>query len=212
MDLIVRNANLPDGRTGLDLGIRDGKFIAVEPGLQASAPTELDACGCLVSPPFVDAHFHMDATLSVGQPRFNESGTLLEGIALWGELKPDLTVEVLRNRALRFCKLAVARGLLAIRTHVDVCGPRLLAVEALLEVQKEIAPLIDLQLVAFPQDGYLRHPQAVELLAAALDKGVDVVGGIPHFEHDDGRQGIGGAALPDCSRARLARGHALRRE
>ena len=192
MDLIVRNANLPDGRTGLDLGIRDGKFIAVEPGLQASAPTELDACGCLVSPPFVDAHFHMDATLSVGQPRFNESGTLLEGIALWGELKPDLTVEVLRNRALRFCKLAVARGLLAIRTHVDVCDPRLLAVEALLEVQKEIAPLIDLQLVAFPQDGYLRHPQAVELLAAALDKGVDVVGGIPHFERTmtDGKESV----------------------
>jgi cytosine deaminase len=192
MDLIVRNANLPDGRTGLDLGIRDGKFIAVEPGLQASAPTELDACGCLVSPPFVDAHFHMDATLSVGQPRFNESGTLLEGIALWGELKPDLTVEVLRNRALRFCKLAVARGLLAIRTHVDVCDPRLLAVEALLEVKKEIAPLIDLQLVAFPQDGYLRHPQAVELLAAALDKGVDVVGGIPHFERTmtDGKESV----------------------
>jgi len=84
MDLIVRNANLPDGRTEMDLGIRDGKFIAVESSLQASAPAELDASGCLVSPPFVDAHFHMDATLSVGQPRFNESGTLLEGIALWG--------------------------------------------------------------------------------------------------------------------------------
>ena len=128
----------------------------------------------------------------MGQPRFNESGTLLEGIALWGELKPDLTVEVLRNRALRFCKLAVARGLLAIRTHVDVCDPRLLAVEALLEVKKEIAPLIDLQLVAFPQDGYLRHPQAVELLAAALDKGVDVVGGIPHFERTmtDGKESV----------------------
>jgi len=192
MDLIVRNANLPDGRTEMDLGIRDGKFIAVESSLKASAPAELDASGCLVSPPFVDAHFHMDATLSVGQPRFNESGTLLEGIALWGELKPDLTVESIRNRALHFCKLAVARGLLAIRTHVDVCDPRLLAVEALLEVRREVAPLIDLQLVAFPQDGYLRHPLAEALLEAALDKGVDVVGGIPHFERTmaDGKASV----------------------
>jgi len=192
MDLIVRNANLTDGRTGMDLGIRDGKFAAVEANLRASAPAELDASGSLVSPPFVDAHFHMDATLSVGQPRFNESGTLLEGIALWGELKPDLTVEAIRDRALRFCKLAVARGLLAIRTHVDVCDPRLLAVEALLEVRKAVAPLIDLQLVAFPQDGYLRHPKAVALLETALDKGVDVVGGIPHFERTmaDGKESV----------------------
>lgn len=192
MDLIVRNANLTDGRTGMDLGIRDGKFAAVEANLRASAPAELDASGSLVSPPFVDAHFHMDATLSVGQPRFNESGTLLEGIALWGELKPDLTAEAIQDRALRFCKLAVARGLLAIRTHVDVCDPRLLAVEALLEVRKTVAPLIDLQLVAFPQDGYLRHPKGVELLETALDKGVDVVGGIPHFERTmaDGKESV----------------------
>ena len=182
MDLIIRNANLPDGRTGIDIGIKDGKISALEYSLSAKATEEIDASGKLVSPPFVDAHFHMDATLSLGLPRLNQSGTLLEGIALWGELKPHLTVEAIKERALRYCDLAVARGLLAIRSHVDICDPRLLAVDALLEVRKEVAPYIDLQLVAFPQDGYLRDPGAAKLMETALDRGVDVVGGIPHFE------------------------------
>ena len=124
----------------------------------------------------------MDATLSLGLPRMNESGTLLEGIALWGELKPLLTDEAVMERALRYCDLAVSKGLLAIRTHVDICDDRLTAVDALLEVKKTIAPYIDLQLVAFPQDGYFRSPTAAKNLERALDKGVDVVGGIPHFE------------------------------
>ena len=156
MDLIIRNANLPDGRIGIDIGIKDGKIAALEVALSAKAQKEIDASGYLVSPPFVDAHFHMDAALSLGLPRLNQSGTLLEGIALWGELKPHLTVEAIKERALRYCDLAVARGLLAIRSHVDICDPRLLAVDALLEVRKEVAPYLDLQLVAFPQDGYLR--------------------------------------------------------
>jgi cytosine/creatinine deaminase len=115
-------------------------------------------------------------------PRLNQSGTLLEGIALWGELKPLLTPEAVIERALRYCDLAVSQGLLAIRSHVDVCDDRLLAVDALLEVRRQVAPYIDLQLVAFPQDGYYRSPGAVENLRRALDRGVDVVGGIPHFE------------------------------
>jgi cytosine deaminase len=122
----------------------------------------------------------------------NQSGTLLEGIALWGELKPHLTVEAIKERALKFCDLAVARGLLAIRSHVDICDPRLLAVDALLEVKKEVAPYLDLQLVAFPQDGYLRDPAAAKLLESALDRGVDVIGGIPHFERtmEDGKKSV----------------------
>jgi cytosine deaminase len=135
-----------------------------------------------VTPPFVDAHFHMDATLSYGLPRVNRTGTLLEGIALWGELKPQLTQEALVERALRYCDWAVARGLLAIRTHVDVCDDRLLAVEALLEVRRRVAPYLDMQLVAFPQDGLLRSPNAFANLKRAIAMGVDVVGGIPHFE------------------------------
>src|ERR1700754_4402874 len=138
MDLIFRRANLPDGRTGIDIGIEGDRIAAVEPQLQATAIQEIEAEGRLLSPPFVDAHFHMDATLSLGLPRMNRSGTLLEGIALWGELKPHLTHEAVAARALAYCDMAVAQGLLAIRSHVDVCDPRLLAVEALIEVRDKV--------------------------------------------------------------------------
>jgi len=134
----------------------------------------------------------MDATLSYGLPRVNRSGTLLEGIALWGELKPQLTQEALVERALQYCDWAVAKGLLAIRSHVDVCDDRLLAVEALLHVKRVVAPYLDLQLVAFPQDGVLRSPGALANLRRALELGVDVVGGIPHFERTmaDGAESV----------------------
>ena len=186
LDLLLKNATLPDGRKHMSIGVCDGKIAELCAGMDAPAHQVIDAQGMLLSPPFVDAHFHMDATLSYGLPRINQSGTLLEGIALWGELKPLLTQDALVERALTYCDWAVAKGLLAIRSHVDVCDPRLLAVEALLEVKKRVAPYIDLQLVAFPQDGVLRGPQGPEQhmgnLKRALDLGVDVVGGIPHFE------------------------------
>ena len=194
-DLLVHNATLADGRNGMGVAITAGKIALVAPALtpdNTPAHETLDAAGLLVSPPFVDAHFHMDATLSYGLPRVNASGTLLEGIALWGELKPLLTQEALVERALTYCDWAVARGLLAIRSHVDVCDPRLLAVEALLEVKRRVAPYLDLQLVAFPQDGVLRDPQGIEKLKRALSMGVDVVGGIPHFERtmSDGARSV----------------------
>ncbi len=192
LDLLIHNATLPDGRTNASVAVQQGKIVEVSLGLQAPAHETLDAQGQLLSPPFVDAHFHMDATLSYGLPRVNHSGTLLEGIALWGELKPLLTQEALVNRAMQYCDWAVGKGLLAIRTHVDVCDARLLAVDALLEVKRKVAPYIDLQLVAFPQDGVLRSPGAMDHLKRALDKGVDVVGGIPHFERtmQDGAQSV----------------------
>jgi cytosine deaminase len=190
-DILVRQGVLPDGTTA-DIGISGGRIVAIAPKLEGEAGRIVEAAGNLVAPPFVDPHFHMDATLSYGIPRINASGTLLEGIALWGELKPLLTHEAVKERALRYCDWAVSMGLLAIRTHVDVCDDRLLAVEALLEVQKEVAPYIDLQLVAFPQDGFYRSPNAKENTLRALDLGVDVVGGIPHFERtmEDGRRSV----------------------
>jgi len=191
--MLVRNARLPDGRESQDVLSIDGRITAIGPGLAAPAGARIvEAEGLLLSPPFVDPHFHMDATLSYGLPRVNQSGTLLEGIALWGELKPHLTQEALVERALQYCDWAVAKGLLAIRTHVDVCDDRLLAVEALLQVKKTVAPYLDLQLVAFPQDGVLRSPTALANLKRALDLGVDVVGGIPHFERTmaDGAQSV----------------------
>ena len=203
IDLLVKNARLPDGRAGIDIACEGGRITAVEPGIEAEAGRVIEADGRLVTPPFVDAHFHMDATLSLGLPRLNQSGTLLEGIALWGELKPLLTHEAVIERALRYCDLAVSQGLLAIRSHVDICDDRLLAVEALLDVKERVKDYIDLQLVAFPQDGYYRSPNAAENLNRALDMGVDVVGGIPHFERS---MADGAASLKALCEIAAARG------
>ena len=191
-DLILRQANLPDGRKGQDIAIQGDKIAEVAPHIAAEAREEIDAKGRLVTPPFIDPHFHMDATLSLGLPRMNRSGTLLEGIALWGELRPTLTVDALVDRALRYCDLAVTQGLLAVRTHVDTSDPRLVTVEAMLEVKRRVAPYLDLQVVAFPQDGYYRANDGVASLTRALDMGADIVGGIPHFERtmEEGRASV----------------------
>ncbi|KUP91616.1 amidohydrolase family protein [Tritonibacter horizontis] len=192
LDLIVSNARLPGAGSAVDIACQDGKIVQIAPQIEAAATETIDAGGHLVSPPFVDPHFHMDATLSLGLPRLNQSGTLLEGIALWGELKPQLTPEAVIERAMTYCDLAVAQGLLSIRSHVDVSTAPLVGVEALLEVKKNVAPYIDLQLVAFPQDGLFRTAGAEENLLRALDMGVDVVGGIPHFERtmEDGAASV----------------------
>ena len=180
-DLIVRGGTLPDGRV-TDIGIKGSKIIAMDQLGSAEAEQVIEASGNLISPPFVDPHFHMDATLSYGLPRINASGTLLEGIGLWGELKQVMTQDEVVQRALTYCDWAASMGLLAIRSHVDTCDDRLLGVEALLEVRNKVKDYIDLQLVAFPQDGFYRDPTARENTIRALDMGVDVVGGIPHFE------------------------------
>ncbi len=181
-DLIIRKANLPDGRTGMDIGVLGTLIAAVEAGLEGAAGREIDATGRLVCPPFIDSHIHLDSTLSLGMPRLNDSGTLLEGISIWGELKPSLTQDAIYQRAKKLCFWAMARGTLAIRSHVDICDDRLLAVEALVALREEMKPYLDIQLVAFPQDGYSRYAKSPENLRRALDKGVDIVGGIPHFE------------------------------
>jgi cytosine deaminase len=195
IDTLIKHATLADGRTGITVAIQDGTIDAVGPDAEfatVQAGNVIDAGGQLLSTPFIDPHFHMDATLSYGLPRVNQSGTLLEGIALWGELKPLLTQEALVERALAYADWAVGKGLLGIRSHVDVCDDRLLAVEALLHVREKIAPYIDLQLVAFPQDGLFRSPTALANVKRALDMGVDVVGGIPHFERTmaDGAESV----------------------
>ncbi len=164
LDLIVRNARLPAGDDPVDIAVRDGRIIEIGQVINGETVSEIDATGHLVTPPFVDSHFHMDAALTYGQPRVNASGTLLEGIALWAELKPTLTVDEIKARALRFCRWSIARGTLAIRSHVDISDERLPAVQALLEVREEMKPWLNLQLVAFPQDGFLRLPSGRENL------------------------------------------------
>lgn len=191
LDLILRQARLENGSI-VDIGVKEGYIVEKEPSIKATAHRELNCQAHLLSPTFVDAHFHLDAALSLGMPRFNHSGTLLEGIQIWAEQKPDLKAEVIKKRAHQLIRWAIARGTLAIRTHVDICDPDLTAVHTLLDVKKEVAHYFTLQLVAFPQDGYFRDPKAKALLAQALDLGVDVVGGIPHFERtrDEGSRSI----------------------
>ncbi len=194
-DLLIRNACFSDGRTGIDIAIKDGKIADVAPGIPGEANKCLDLDGWLVTPPFVNPHFHLDATLSAGRPRVNQSGTLLEGIEIWGDLSPTLTVDDIYGRARELCLWSIARGCLAIRSHIDITDDALLAVDALLSLREDLAPWIDLQLVAFPQYGYFRHPNSRENVTRALDRGVDVVGGIPHFERTMDEGGASVAAL-----------------
>ena len=182
LDLLIKNVNLANAEKGQDIAVIDGKIVEIATHITTPAQQTIQGNGHLASAPFIDSHFHMDSTLSLGQPRLNQSGTLLEGIALWGELKPSLTVDAIKKRALELCRWSIARGTLAIRTHVDISDDRLLAVDALLEVREEMSEYIDIQIVAFPQDGFLRYAKSEQNLLRALDKGVDVVGGIPHFE------------------------------
>src|SRR5947208_3430336 len=182
-DLIIRHARLHrhDGFT--DIAVKDGRFVKIASELSSdSAQREIDAAGRLVVPPFIDAHVHLDAVLTVGQPRYNATGTLLEGIQIWSERKQSLTREDVKRNALEEIGWEVAQGTLYIRSHVDVCDPDLTALKALIEVREEVRDICDLQLVAFPQDGVMSFPNGRELMRKALELGCDLVGGIPHFE------------------------------
>ncbi|MEE9267684.1 MAG: amidohydrolase family protein, partial [Gammaproteobacteria bacterium] len=139
LDLVVRRATLPDGRRGMDIACLDGRIVELAAKIEApQAALVIDAAGCLVTPPFVDSHFHLDSTLSYGRPRINRSGTLLEGIAIWGEFAETISADDVKARARTLCHWAIARGNLAIRSHVDVSNPELVAVRALLELREEL--------------------------------------------------------------------------
>jgi cytosine deaminase len=180
-DLLVKGGTLPDGSVR-DIAIKGDRIAEIAPVIEAEAAEVIDATGDLVSQPFCDPHFHLDATLSYGLPRVNASGTLLEGISLWGELRDIATVDEMVERALTYCDWAASMGLLAIRSHVDTTPDHLNTATAMLEVREKVKDYIDLQLVAFPQDGLYRAPNGRENLIRALDMGVEIVGGIPHFE------------------------------
>ena len=142
----------------------------------------LDGEEGIVYPPFVEPHIHLDATQTAGQPNWNQSGTLFEGIERWAERNSLLSHEDVKSRAWKTLKWQIANGVQYVRTHVDVSDPTLTALKAMLEVKKEIAPWVDLQIVAFPQEGILSYPNGEKLLDQAMEMGADVVGGIPHFE------------------------------
>jgi cytosine deaminase len=182
-DLLIRHAQLHRHSSLVDIAIQGGIFTRIASDIAVEeAKSVIDAAGRLVTPPFINAHVHLDAVLTVGQPRHNASGTLLEGIQIWSERKQSLTHEDVKRRALQEIQWEVAQGTLHIRSHVDICDPNLTALRALLELREEIRDICDLQLVAFPQDGILAFPNGRALMRKAVELGCDIVGGIPHYE------------------------------
>jgi cytosine deaminase len=181
VNLLVRNARLLDGSV-VDLRAEDGRWRRIGADLEADAFEVLDVEGRLVTPPLVDCHLHLDASLTAGRPRWNESGTLIEGIHVWGELKPSLTVEDVVARARQIVKWSVAQGTLFIRAHADVSGDNDAMLRGLLQVRDEVADLCTIQVTAFPQDGIYQRDGDEQRLEHAIRLGVDCVGGIPHYE------------------------------
>lgn len=179
---IIRNAKLKGKDELVDILIEDGKFKEIEERIKGEFKEEIDVRGNLVSPPFVEPHVHLDATLTVGTPRYNESGTLLEGIEIWGERKKTITKEEIKRNALETTKWLMANGVLHIRTHVDTTEKSLITVQALLELKEEMKEYVDIQIVAFPQDGIFSYKNMDKLLEKAVQMGVDAIGGIPHVE------------------------------
>lgn len=180
--MIIKNAKLR-GREGLwNIAIQDGKIHSISQEEAEGGQEILDAAGSLVSAPFIEPHIHLDTTLTAGEPEWNQSGTLFEGIQRWAQRKETLTHEDVKTRAKTALKWQMAQGIQHVRTHVDVTDPSLTALKALLEVKEEMADYVDLQLVAFPQEGINSYPSGAELMEEALKMGADVVGGIPHFE------------------------------
>lgn len=185
-DLVVRRSKLLKNSESsnelVDIGIKDGRIVAIAARINEAANLELDIEGKLVSPPFVESHIHLDSALTAGEPRWNQSGTLFEGIQIWGDRKKQISLEDVKKRAITTLKLQAAQGVLFVRTHADVSESKLIALQALLEVREEVKDWMTLQVVAFPQDGINSKPENDKLIEEALKMGADVVGGIPHYE------------------------------
>lgn len=213
--MLIKNARLRGGDGLWEILIRDGRFVSITPDQSQTCDSGyaedlcrgcdgdyrdtgdghhpvIDAGGCLVLPPFVEPHIHLDATLTAGEPRWNLSGTLFEGIERWSERKPSLSWEDVKFRAMTALKWQIAQGIQHVRTHVDVTDQNLVALNAMLELKQEMAPWVDIQIVAFPQEGINSYPSGRELLEEALRLGADVVGGIPHYEftREDGIESV----------------------
>jgi cytosine deaminase len=178
LELLLRRARLAGSAALQELGVREGRIVAAE----AEAREVIDLAGALVTPPLVEPHIHLDAVLTVGEPRHNESGSLFEGIAIWAQRVKDLTIDDVKRRVRTVLRWQLANGVQHVRSHVDVCDPELRALRALVELRQEIGDQMDLQLVAFPQQGILSFEGGQDLMRKAVALGADVVGGIPHYE------------------------------
>lgn len=181
--LLIKNAKIRNTEELSDILIVDGKFVKIKKEIDCGAINTIDAKGNLVSPPFIDPHVHLDAVLVSGLlKRKNRSGTLLEAIDLWSEWKPGLTKEVIKENAKKVIQWYMANGVLCVRTHADCTEPTLVTVESLLELREEMKDLVDIQVVAFPQNGIYSNPEYPQLLERSIQMGVDVIGGAPHIE------------------------------
>jgi cytosine deaminase len=191
-DLILRRCQLQNWREQQDIAIAAGTIVAIEPHIAAETREEIDADGHLTIPPFVESHIHLDSAYTAGEPRWNQSGTLFEGIEIWRERKQSLSLEDVQARAIAALQAQAAQGVLHVRSHADVSESNLTALKGLLAVRDRVKDWIDLQVVAFPQDGIYSNPGQVERMEEALELGADAVGGIPHFEltREDGVRSI----------------------
>jgi cytosine deaminase len=194
-DILLRQGTVlhpAESAANVDIAIADGKIAAIAPQIAQSAPLELDLQGQIVSPPFVESHIHLDSALTAGQPRWNQSGTLFEGIEIWRDRKQTLTLEDVKQRAITTLKQQAAQGVLFVRSHADVSEKNLIALNALLEVRDQVKDWMTLQVVAFPQDGIYGSPENAALMEEALKLGADAVGGIPHYEltREDGVRSV----------------------
>ncbi|MEL6223649.1 MAG: cytosine deaminase [Cyanobacteria bacterium J06627_8] len=194
-DILLKQGSLihpTEPATTVDIAIRDGVIQAIAPTLPHSAQLELELGGRIVSPPFVESHIHLDSALTAGDPRWNQSGTLFEGIEIWRERKQYLSLEDVKNRAIATLKQQAMQGVLFVRSHADVSEQNLVALKGLLEVRDAVKEWMTLQVVAFPQDGIYGGPHNKALMEEALKLGADVVGGIPHYEltREDGLQSM----------------------
>jgi cytosine deaminase len=178
LDLLLKNARLPGGTGLAEVGVRDGLLAAPE----GAAKEVVDLGGALLTPALVEPHIHLDAVLTVGEPRHNQTGSLFEGIAIWAERVKALTVEDVKTRAGTVLRWQLANGVQHVRSHVDVCDPELRAVRGLVELRAEVGDQMDIQLVAFPQQGIMSFEGGADLMRRAVALGVDVIGAIPHFE------------------------------
>lgn len=181
--MFIKGVTIENQPTVKDVRIENGQFTAIADQLDPIADERVvDGHNKLLLPPFVDPHVHLDSTLTAGDPEWNQSGTLFDGIRIWSARKQKLTIEDVKTRAKASLKKQASHGTQFVRSHVDVTDPNLTALKALLEVREEVKDFIELQLVAFPQDGILSFPHGKELMTTAAEMGVDVLGGIPHFE------------------------------
>ncbi|HEY9818989.1 MAG TPA: cytosine deaminase [Candidatus Obscuribacterales bacterium] len=194
-DILLRQGCLlhPDRPSEVvDLGIRDGQIAAIAPQIDGTAVTELDVTGQVISPPLVESHVHLDSARTIGNPRWNQSGTLFEGIDIWSDRKKTLTVEEVCDRAVGTLKQQALQGVLFVRSHADVSEPTLTALQGLLAAREQVKDWMTLQVVAFPQDGIYSQPKNNDLMEEAMKLGADAVGGIPHYEltREDGVQSV----------------------